>query len=60
MALTKSELYSSLRAACDKLRGVMDASQYKDCAASLPPSTADVAALEAEVAGRLRKLGFLA
>ncbi len=30
MALKKSELYSSLWAACDDLRGGMDASQYKD------------------------------
>ena len=30
MAVMKSELYSSLWASCDKLRGGMDASQYKD------------------------------
>ncbi|MBI1308647.1 MAG: N-6 DNA methylase [Proteobacteria bacterium] len=30
MAIKKSELYSSLWAACDALRGGMDASQYKD------------------------------
>src|SRR5262245_59932258 len=30
MALKKSELYSSLWASCDELRGCMDASQYKD------------------------------
>ncbi len=30
MALKKSELYSSLWASCDELRGSMDASQYKD------------------------------
>jgi type I restriction-modification system DNA methylase subunit len=30
MALTKSELYSSIWSACDQLRGGMDASQYKD------------------------------
>ena len=30
MALKKSELYSSLLAGCDELRGGMDASQYKD------------------------------
>jgi type I restriction enzyme M protein len=30
MAVKKSELYSSLWAACDDLRGGMDASQYKD------------------------------
>src|ERR1017187_1048363 len=30
MALKKSELYSSLGASCDELRGGMDASQYKD------------------------------
>ncbi|WP_310461785.1 type I restriction-modification system subunit M [Sphaerotilus sp.] len=30
MALRKSELYSSLWAGCDELRGGMDASQYKD------------------------------
>ena len=31
MAIKKSELYSSLWASCDELRGGMDASQYKDC-----------------------------
>ncbi len=30
MAIKKSELYSSLWASCDALRGGMDASQYKD------------------------------
>ncbi|MDA8136503.1 MAG: type I restriction-modification system subunit M [Desulfobacteraceae bacterium] len=30
MAIKKSELYSSLWAGCDELRGSMDASQYKD------------------------------
>ena len=30
MAITKSELYSSLWSSCDELRGGMDASQYKD------------------------------
>ncbi len=30
MAIRKSELYSSLWASCDELRGSMDASQYKD------------------------------
>jgi len=30
VALKKSELYSSLWASCDELRGGMDASQYKD------------------------------
>ena len=30
MAVKKSELYSSLWASCDQLRGSMDASQYKD------------------------------
>ena len=30
MALKKSDLYSSLWACCDELRGGMDASQYKD------------------------------
>ena len=29
MAIKKNELYSSLWASCDKLRGGMDASQYK-------------------------------
>ena len=29
MAIKKSELYSSLWASCDELRGGMDASQYK-------------------------------
>ena len=30
MAIKKNELYTSLYASCDKLRGGMDASQYKD------------------------------
>jgi type I restriction-modification system DNA methylase subunit len=30
VAIRKSELYSSLWASCDELRGGMDASQYKD------------------------------
>ncbi|MBX3742519.1 MAG: type I restriction-modification system subunit M N-terminal domain-containing protein [Akkermansiaceae bacterium] len=30
MALKKSDLYSSIWASCDALRGGMDASQYKD------------------------------
>src|SRR5947208_15256952 len=30
MAIKKSELYSSIWASCDALRGGMDASQYKD------------------------------
>ena len=30
MAIRKSDLYSSLWASCDELRGGMDASQYKD------------------------------
>ena len=30
MAIKKNELYSSLWASCDKLRGGMDSSQYKD------------------------------
>ncbi len=30
MAIKKSELYSSIGASCDELRGGMDASQYKD------------------------------
>ncbi len=30
MAIRKSELYSSIWASCDELRGGMDASQYKD------------------------------
>ena len=35
MALKKSELYGSLWASCDALRGGMDASQYKDYVLSL-------------------------
>jgi type I restriction enzyme M protein len=30
MPIKKSELYSSIWASCDELRGGMDASQYKD------------------------------
>tara|TARA_B100000700_G_scaffold23245_1_gene22525 strand:- start:26748 stop:26981 length:234 start_codon:yes stop_codon:yes gene_type:complete len=30
MAINKNELYSSLWASCNELRGGMDASQYKD------------------------------
>ena len=36
MPLKKSELYSSLWASCDELRGGMDASQYKDYVLVLP------------------------
>lgn len=35
MAIKKSELYSSLWASCDELRGGMDASQYKDYVLSM-------------------------
>lgn len=35
MAIKKSELYTSLWASCDELRGGMDASQYKDYVLSL-------------------------
>lgn len=35
MAIKKSDLYSSLWASCDELRGGMDASQYKDYVLSL-------------------------
>jgi hypothetical protein len=35
MAIKKSDLYSSLWASCDQLRGGMDASQYKDFVALL-------------------------
>jgi type I restriction enzyme M protein len=36
VALKKSQLYSSLWASCDELRGGMDASQYKDYVLTLP------------------------
>jgi hypothetical protein len=35
MAIKKSDLYSSLWASCDELRGGMDASQYKDYVLSM-------------------------
>jgi type I restriction enzyme M protein len=35
MAIKKSDLYSSLWASCDALRGGMDASQYKDYVLSI-------------------------
>ncbi len=38
MAIKKSDLYSSLWASCDELRGGMDASQYKDY---VPPGIGD-------------------
>ncbi len=38
MAIKKSDLYSSLWASCDELRGGMDASQYKDSLKKLLPS----------------------
>ncbi|MDZ7794584.1 MAG: type I restriction-modification system subunit M N-terminal domain-containing protein [Spirochaetia bacterium] len=37
MAIKKSELYSSLWASCDELRGGMDVSQYKDYVLALFP-----------------------
>ena len=36
MALKKSDLYASLWASCDELRGGMDASQYKYCVLFMP------------------------
>ena len=36
MAIKKSDLYSSLWASCDELRGGMDASQYKDYVLFMP------------------------
>lgn len=36
MAIKKSDLYSSLWASCNELRGGMDASQYKDSAEANP------------------------
>jgi len=38
MAIKKSELYSSLWASCDELRGGMDASKNKDYLGSLARS----------------------
>jgi len=40
MAIKKNELYSSLWAGCDELRGGMDASQYKDYVLTLLPAGA--------------------
>jgi hypothetical protein len=37
MAIKKNELYSSLWESCDKLRGGMDASQYKDIGKKMIP-----------------------
>lgn len=56
MALKKSELYSSLWASCDELRGGMDASQYKDYVLVLlflkyiSDMDAEITALEAKLA----------
>lgn len=56
MALKKSELYSSLWASCDELRGGMDASQYKDYVLVLlflkyiSDMDAELTALEAKLA----------
>ena len=73
MALTKSELYSSLWKSCDELRGGTDASQYKDCvlvllfvkyvadkyAAPLPELFDAVASLSPLVDGHLKKVGVV-
>ena len=48
MAIKKSELYSSLWASCDELRGGMDASQYKDSVSG------DLARIENALRGRRR------
>ena len=37
MPIKKSDLYSSLWASCDELRGGMDASQYKDYSYCVTP-----------------------
>ena len=39
MALKKSDLYASLWASCDELRGGMDASQYKDYVLFIRPGS---------------------
>ncbi len=67
MALTKSQLYSSLWESCDLLRGGMDASQYKDYvlvllflkyATPLPKLAAEVDILAARVDAQPEKMGF--
>jgi hypothetical protein len=40
MAIKKSDLYSSIWASCDELRGGMDASQYKDFVLFIGPCAA--------------------
>jgi type I restriction enzyme M protein len=51
MAIKKTELYSSLWASCDELRGGMDASQYKDYVLTLAGKVA-----KASVAARLKEI----
>ncbi len=64
MALKKSQLYSSLWASCDELRGGMDASQYVDkCleeryAEPLPEIMRRVGEFEAKVEQHLANMGL--
>ena len=58
MAIKKSDLYSSLWASCDELRGGMDASQYERYATPLPQLTDEVASLAAKVDIHLQLMGF--
>jgi hypothetical protein len=56
MAIKKSDLYSSLWASCDELRGGMDASQYKDYVLFMSPgaSVKDMVALKGIALRRTR------
>ena len=67
MALTKSQLSSSLWESCDLLHGGMDASQYQDYvlvllflkyATPLPKLAGEVDILAARVDAHLKKMGF--
>lgn len=59
MAIKKSDLYSSLWASCDELRGGMDAIRQlaERYSTPLPQLTTEVETLSARVAGHLQKMG---
>lgn len=56
MAIKKSELYGSLWASCDELRGGMDASQYKDYVLALVVDDKWIATLHTAIHGEMDRI----